>query len=159
MNLKLIGDALFKTPCLKNKEFQQDLKKVRKSWRKLKEKGKKPKNFEEDNQRVLVGLKEVELKLKKRKCREEVLKNVIPVIEKTNPDLLKEGGAYQIYMARAYLNGFLKNPEEYQDLLLSRVGKLDKDVRKDVLRILKREMKVMVRIILILLDEFEKMIT
>jgi len=101
----------------------------------------------------------VELKLKKRKCREEVLKNVIPVIEKTNPDLLKEGGAYQIYMARAYLNGFLKNPEEYQDLLLSRIGKLDKDVRKDVLRILKREMKVMVRIILILLDEFEKMIT
>lgn len=159
-----LGEHLFKSQCLYEDEkdrrsFKLLLSKSRKGYNKLSKGGKLLKDFYEINEKLIVELKKRKLALKNKKCSKKVVMDLLPFIHKVNPDILKDGGAYQLYMMRIYLNGFLNDSSQYEEMLMERFiqTKLERKEKKKVKQILLKQIKLLIEIMLLLLDEFEKM--
>lgn len=164
-NAKELGKVFFKIDCLyttreQKQETRKNLKKARNEWSLFQKTKKKDASsrFYETQRELTKNLKQIEKRLRTQKCRRETLQKMLPAIRKQFPDLLKNGGTYQLYMAKVYLKGFLRDQGDYPDMLYDRlIHKNVPDKEKEKLtKILIDQISILVKIVLHLLETYEK---
>ena len=162
--IQKLSDQIFKSRCLfetkgKQRDFNKNFAKVRELWSQVNSKSKMTAEFRETNAAFVSDLKQFRQRLGDDDCRRQVLRDLRPFIKREAPEILESGGAYQLYMMKTYLNGFLSNPSQYEDMIINRVlsYEMDEKSRRLYARILMREITNSVKIIFILVKQLEKM--
>jgi intein/homing endonuclease len=164
-NARELGKVFFKLNSIytskdQKQETRETVKKARNEWSRFQKTKKKDASdrFYETQRELTKNLKQIEKRLRAKKCRREALQKMLPAIRKQFPDLLKNGGTYQLYMARVYLKGFLRDQGDYPEMLYDRLihKEVAKKEKEKLTKILIDQISVLVKIVLHLLETYEK---
>lgn len=151
-----IANALFRCSCIQNKQMQLIVKQLQKEWSYLQKKQIVRDDFWKLNQSCIQQLRKIYTQIQKKSCRKIVLQELKLIIDQEAPGFFKESQSYQITLMKTYLNNIINQPSQYESMIFQRlkIGQLKEKER--IFKILYREIKIIIQIVLKLIDEYEK---